>query len=400
MLHPRGKAFTAAGAWSISALVLQQLGQSCSMLLPLLSTTNFSLASAVAASSLSSTSPSRRGAASSSRAAFLSASTRNSGAEAVAASSSTSSNADLVDFPGLYHVPQEIQLQLEPMHKVRDDVNTPAQQRADAKPRDFLKSPVPAPRDKTAAQIGALRSFREGEIQKLTSSSGALGDTNLVVAPSVEQEDEGSVDVDQEQDENDDHRQGSSSPSVEQQDDARQSSPSSVKQEDHEGAVDVDEEQDHEDDNHRQGSPSVKEQQDDARQSSSSSPAERVELRRQLSQPSREKLEVLQDLATEYNALVERTNVTEADFWAGHITNGKATTDLAQIEAAADMLQEKVDSVHVAELHSGKETARALRRRLNADLESFFERLSALFQELRVAKMAAGDPNAAGQAHA
>ncbi|CAD7940405.1 unnamed protein product [Amoebophrya sp. A120] len=137
--------------------------------------------------------------------------------------------------------------------------------------------------------------------------------------------------------------------------------------------------------------------QDDDRQSSSS--VDHIELQRQMSQPSQQTLELLQDLATQYNDLVERTNEIEAEFRAGQVTTGKATTDLSQIEAAANKLQEKgVDSVQIAELHSGKETARALRRSLNAGLESFFERLSDLFRDLRAAKTV--EQNAADQAHA
>ncbi|CAD7932325.1 unnamed protein product [Amoebophrya sp. A25] len=127
------------------------------------------------------------------------------------------------------------------------------------------------------------------------------------------------------------------------------------------------------------------------------------EFHRQMSLPSKETLEVLEMLAKSYQELVDRANGIEADFRTGTSSGGKATTALSQVEADANRLQEKgVDSVQIAELHSGKETARALRRSLNQGLEDFFERLGFLFKEFRKGSVASdgkndgGDVNGAG----
>jgi hypothetical protein len=63
-------------------------------------------------------------------------------------------------------------------------------------------------------------------------------------------------------------------------------------------------------------------------------------------------------------------------------TAGKATTELSQIEAKLNKLQEKgVDSIQTADLSSGKELAKDMRKKLNKDIEVLFDRMQALFAE-------------------
>lgn len=105
-----------------------------------------------------------------------------------------------------------------------------------------------------------------------------------------------------------------------------------------------------------------------------------------MSQPSSKIVKQLLGFQKEYNRLVSNVNEIEDKFNSEDLNTrqkfsaGKCITELSQVEAKVNKLQMKgVDSVETADLNSGKEIARRLRKEINRGLDGLFDRMQDLF---------------------
>lgn len=121
--------------------------------------------------------------------------------------------------------------------------------------------------------------------------------------------------------------------------------------------------------------------------SDTSAPARPPKLNRShraMSYISQEALDGLSKTSAELDELEARVDEISEQVKRGELTAGQGTTQLAQIESAANKVEcDKVDAIYTSELKSGKEEAKQEKKEQIRRLEKLFDKLEQRFKWLK-----------------